>query len=25
VKIGDLASVPVPQKAHFLGVKIKGS
>jgi hypothetical protein len=25
VRIGDLESVPVPEKAHVLGVKIKGS
>jgi hypothetical protein len=25
VRLGDLASVPVPDKAHVLGVKIKGS
>ena len=25
VKLGDLEAVPVPQKAHVLGVKIKGS
>ena len=25
VKLGDLAAVPVPQKAHVLGLKIKGS
>ncbi|MEJ0048701.1 MAG: hypothetical protein WDN04_23265 [Rhodospirillales bacterium] len=25
VRLGDLAAVPVPEKAHVLGVKIKGS